>query len=72
MDWWTALMLSWVGRVVSRRGGMLVLASPQPTVARLLNALDVYEVVAVHDSIQSVRAGSGEVGFHSCFGRGGN
>jgi len=65
MDWWTALMFSWVGRVVSRRGVMLVLASPQPTVARLLNALDVHEVVAVYDGIQSVQAGSGEIGCHT-------
>lgn len=39
MDWWVALMLTWAGRVVSRRGGELVLASPQPAVARLLDAV---------------------------------
>ena len=38
MDWWVALILVWAGRVVSRRGGELVLASPQPDVARLLAA----------------------------------
>jgi anti-anti-sigma factor len=38
MDWWVALMLTWAGRVVSRRGGVLVLVSPQPAVARLLDA----------------------------------
>ncbi len=38
MDWWVALILLWAGRVVSRRGGELVLASPQPAVARLLKA----------------------------------
>ena len=36
IDWWAALILLWVGRMVSRRGGTLVLASPQPAVARLL------------------------------------
>lgn len=39
MDWWVALMLAWAGRVVSRRGGVLILAAPQPAVARLLNAV---------------------------------
>lgn len=39
MDWWVALMLAWAGRVVSRRGGELVLASPQPAVARLLDSV---------------------------------
>jgi anti-anti-sigma factor len=39
MDWWAALILNWAGHVVSRRGGELVLASPQPAVARLLNAV---------------------------------
>jgi anti-anti-sigma factor len=38
MDWWVALILTWAGRVVSRRGGVLELASPQPAVARLLDA----------------------------------
>lgn len=38
MDWWVALMLTWAGRVVSRRGGVLTLAAPQPAVARLLRA----------------------------------
>jgi anti-anti-sigma regulatory factor len=39
MDWWVALILNWVGRVIARRGGVLVLASPQPAVARLLDAV---------------------------------
>jgi anti-anti-sigma regulatory factor len=28
MDWWVALILTWASRVVSRRGGTLVLANP--------------------------------------------
>lgn len=39
MDWWVALILTWAGRVVSRRGGLLMLAAPQPAVARLLDAV---------------------------------
>ncbi len=39
MDWWVALILIWADRVISRRGGQLVLASPQPAVARLLDAV---------------------------------
>ena len=39
MDWWVGLILAWAGRVVSRRGGELVLASPQPAVAQLLEAV---------------------------------
>jgi anti-anti-sigma factor len=41
MDWWVALMLVWASRVISRRGGVLELASPQPAVARLLDAAGV-------------------------------
>ncbi|MBV9204214.1 MAG: STAS domain-containing protein [Actinobacteria bacterium] len=52
MDWWVALILSWAGRVVSRRGGVLVLASPQPAVARLLDAAGAPKVAAVHDRAQ--------------------
>ena len=47
MDWWVALMLAWAGRVASRRGGELVLASPQPAVARLLDAVAASGPVAV-------------------------
>jgi anti-anti-sigma regulatory factor len=36
-DWWAALILLWVGRMISRRGGTLALACPQPAVARLLS-----------------------------------
>jgi anti-anti-sigma factor len=39
MDWWVALILTWVARVVSRRGGALVLVNPQPAVARLMDAV---------------------------------
>lgn len=39
MDWWVALILVWADRVVSRRGGQLVLISAQPAVARLLDAV---------------------------------
>ena len=52
MDWWMALILLWAGRVVSRRGGVLVLASPQPDVARLLKAAGATRVVAVYESVQ--------------------
>lgn len=52
MDWWVALMLGWVGRVLSRRGGALVLASPQPAVARLLNTVGALKVVSVHAANQ--------------------
>ncbi len=52
LDWWAALMLLWVGRVVSRRGGTLVLASPQPAVARLLHAAGASRGVAVYQSAQ--------------------
>ncbi len=38
MDWWVALILVWAEKVIDRRGGALVLASPQPDVARLLSA----------------------------------
>jgi anti-anti-sigma factor len=38
MDWWVALLLLWASQVVSRRGATLILASPQPAVARMLNA----------------------------------
>lgn len=45
MDWWMALILAWASRVISRRGGMLVLANPQPAVARLLDAAGAPQVV---------------------------
>ncbi len=50
MDWWVALILTWAGRVVSRRGGELVLACPQPAVARLLDAVAASGSAALDDS----------------------
>jgi anti-anti-sigma factor len=47
MDWWVALILAWAGRVVTRRGGVLVLASPQPDVARMLNSAGASKVIEV-------------------------
>jgi anti-anti-sigma factor len=52
IDWWAALILLWVARVICRRGGVLVLASPRAAVARLLNTVDALHVVAVYDSVQ--------------------
>lgn len=49
MDWWVALLLSWIGRLVSRRGGVLVLASPQPAVAELLDAVGAPRAAVLHD-----------------------
>ncbi len=57
MDWWAALILLWVARVIRRRGGVLVLASPRAAVARLLNTVDALRVVAVYESVQQA-AGS--------------
>jgi anti-anti-sigma factor len=56
MDWWAALILLWVGRVVRRRGGALILASPQPAVARMLNAAGARQVVQVYESVQQASA----------------
>ena len=57
IDWWAALILMWVGRMVSRRGGTLVLASPQPAVARLLTAAGAPRVVTVYQSVQQAYGG---------------
>ncbi|HYZ54786.1 MAG TPA: STAS domain-containing protein [Streptosporangiaceae bacterium] len=51
LDWWAALILLWAGRVVHRRGGTLVLASPQPAVARVLASAGAEQVVSVYDSL---------------------
>lgn len=56
IDWWAALILLWAGRMVDRRGGTLVLASPQPAVARLLNAVGAARAVAVYQSVQQASA----------------
>jgi anti-anti-sigma regulatory factor len=55
MDWWVALILTWAGRVVSRRGGLLVLAAAQPAVGRLLNAAGAPKAVMMCASVQQVR-----------------
>lgn len=57
MDWWAAMMLLWVGQVVSRRGGLLVLACPQPDVALLLKTAGAAQVVAVYESVQLASGG---------------
>lgn len=57
MDWWVILVLLWVGRVVSRRGGLLVMASPQPAVARLLDAARASEAVAICGNLQQASHG---------------
>jgi anti-anti-sigma regulatory factor len=46
MDWWVTLMVLWADRVLSRRGWTLVLAGPQPIVARLLADAGATEIVA--------------------------
>jgi anti-anti-sigma factor len=58
MDWWVALMLLWAARVVSRRGGLLVLASPQPAVARLLASARAADVVDVCGSVEQASKGA--------------
>jgi anti-anti-sigma regulatory factor len=55
MDWWVALILIWAGRVVSRRGGVLMLAAPQPAVARLLHAAAAPKAVVMCASVQQAR-----------------
>jgi anti-anti-sigma factor len=55
MDWWAVLILLWVGRVVARRGGCLVLASPQPGVARVLQHAGASDLLSVYDSIADAR-----------------
>ncbi|HYX59286.1 MAG TPA: STAS domain-containing protein [Streptosporangiaceae bacterium] len=59
MDWWVALILIWTGRVVSRRGGMLILAAPQPAVARLLNAVGTPKAVVMCASVRQARQRAG-------------
>lgn len=56
IDWWAVLILLWVGRIVRRRGGTLVLASPQPAVARLLKASGAGQAVAVCQSVPQARS----------------
>lgn len=56
IDWWAVLILLWAGRMVSRHCGTLVLASPQPSVARLLKAVGATRAVAVYKSVQQAVA----------------
>jgi anti-anti-sigma regulatory factor len=59
MDWWVALILIWAGRVVSRRGGVLMLAAPQRAVERLLNAAGASKSVVMCASVQQARRHAG-------------
>jgi anti-anti-sigma regulatory factor len=59
MDWWVALILIWAGRVVSRRSGVLMLAAPQPAVARLLNAAGAPRSVVMCARVQQARRQAG-------------
>jgi anti-anti-sigma factor len=59
MDWWAALILLWVVRVMHRRGGALVLASPQSAVAALLRSAGAHQVVPVYDTVgQAIHPGA--------------
>ena len=55
MDWWVALILIWAGRVISRRGGVLMLAAPQPAVAQLLTAAGASKTVVMCASVRQAR-----------------
>jgi anti-anti-sigma factor len=59
MDWWVALILIWAGRVISRLGGVLMLAAPQPAVARLLNAAGASMSVVMCARVQQARRRAG-------------
>lgn len=58
MDWWAALMLLWVARVLQRRGGTLTLAAPEPAVAALLRSAGACEVISIYKSVK-LAAGAG-------------
>lgn len=60
MDWWAALMLLWVARVLTRRGGFPVLACPRPPVARVLSSAGARQVIPVFDSIQQATRPAGD------------
>jgi anti-sigma B factor antagonist len=61
MDWWAALILLWVARVMYRRGGALMLASPRPAVAALLRSTGAHQVVPVYDTVrQAIRAATAQ------------
>jgi len=55
MDWWVALILIWAGRVISRRGGVLMLAAPQPAVAQLLMAAGASKTAVMCASVRQAR-----------------
>ena len=55
MDWWVALILIWAGRVISRRGGLLMLAAPQPAVVQLLKAAGAPRTVVMCASVRRAR-----------------
>lgn len=59
MDWWVALILIWAGRVISRRGGVLMLAAPQPAVAQLLQAAGASKTVVMCASVRQARQRTG-------------
>jgi anti-anti-sigma factor len=59
MDWWVALILIWAGRVISRRGGVLMLAGPQPAVAQLLEAAGASKAVVMCASVRQARRRAG-------------
>jgi anti-anti-sigma regulatory factor len=56
MDWWVALMLSWAARVVSRRGGTLMLAAPQPAVTDMLKSADTEQIMPIYRSVRAATA----------------
>jgi anti-sigma B factor antagonist len=59
MDWWAALILLWVARVMHRRGGTLMLAAPRPAVAALLRSAGADQVVPVYATVrEAARAGN--------------
>jgi len=55
IDWWVAIILIWAGRVISRRGGVLMLAAPQPAVAQLLKAVGASRTVVMCVSVRQAR-----------------
>jgi len=55
MDWWVALILIWAGRVISRRGGVLMLAASQPAVAQLLMAAGASKTAVMCASVRQAR-----------------
>ena len=52
MDWWAALMLMWVARVMQRRGGALTLAAPRPAVATLLRSAGAFQLIPIYNSVR--------------------